>query len=128
MVIVLIFNIIWEFSHYSLYIDLSGIPKNLHLILASFMDMFYIIGVFLLVSLKNKEMSWINKPAKSDYFLIISVGIVIAISIESWALSIGRWEYKDAMPLFFGIGLSPLIQLAVTSIISLYIINKLKFK
>ena len=126
--IALILNIIWEFSHHSLYIDLSGIPKYPHLIIASFTDMLIILGIFAIVSLKNKNLNWIKNPSKFDYLMVVFLGLIIAIFIEMINLNLGRWEYTMAMPTLFGIGISPLIQLALTGIISLIIVKKLNNK
>jgi len=124
--IALILNIIWEFSHYPLYIDLSGIPKYPHLIIASFMDMLIIMGIFAIVSLKNRNFNWIKNPSKFDYLMVVFLGLIIAIFIEMINLNLGRWEYTAAMPTLFGIGISPLIQLALTGIISLIFIKQIE--
>ena len=124
--IALILNIIWEFSHHSLYIDLSGIPKYSHLIIASFGDMLDILGIFVIVSLKNKNLNWIKNPSKFDYLMVVFLGLIIAIFIEMINLNLGRWEYTAAMPTLFGIGISPLIQLALTGIISLIFIKQIE--
>ena len=124
--IALILNIIWEFSHHFLYVDLSGIPKYSHLIIASFADMVIILGIFAIVSLKNKNLNWIKNPSKFDYFMVVFLGLIIAIFIEMINLNLGRWEYTLAMPTLFGIGISPLIQLALTGIISLIFIKQIK--
>jgi hypothetical protein len=119
----LILNIIWEFSHYRLYNDLSGISSIPHLFLASFTDMILISGILLVISLKNKNFSWIKKPKLSDYSFVIILGIFIATTIELVNLNLGRWAYKAIMPTIFGIGVSPLIQLFTTAILSLFIIR-----
>ncbi len=116
-------NLIWEFSHYHLYYDLTGIPKIPHLILASFTDMIIITCIFLIISYKNKTIKWINKPFKKDYYLIITFSLIIAILIELYSVGTGRWNYTPAMPTIFGIGLSPLLQLATTAVVSLLIIR-----
>ncbi|MBI2451938.1 hypothetical protein HYV50_02550 [Candidatus Pacearchaeota archaeon] len=124
--IALILNIIWEFSHHSLYIDLSEIPKYFHLIIASLIDMLIILGIFMIVSLKNKNPNWTKNPSKFDYFAVVFLGLIAAIFIEIINLNLGRWEYTAAMPTLFGIGISPLIQLALTGIISLIFIKQIK--
>jgi len=121
--IIFILNIIWESSHHSLYLDLSGIPKYPHLIIASFADTLILIGIFVLVALKNKNFNWIRYPCKLDYLLVVVISLAVAIIIELINLKLGRWEYTTAMPTLFGMGLSPLIQLALTGIISLIMIN-----
>src|SRR3990167_10415087 len=111
--IILILNLIWEFSHHSLYINLSEIPKYSHLIIASFTDMLIILGIFAIVSLKNKNLNWIKNPSKFDYLIVVFLGLIIAIFIEMINLNLGRWEYTGAMPTIFGIGVSPMVQLAL---------------
>ena len=119
-------NLLWELLHYQLYIDLSGISRYLHILLASFTDAIIILAIFIIVSLKNKNLNWLNKPSRLDYALIIILSLLIAIAIETWALNIGRWAYNNFMPTIFGIGLTPLIQLAVTSLVALWMVRKFK--
>ena len=124
-ILVLLLNTLWEFSHYPLYNDLSAITGNAHLILASFTDVLWIGLIYFFVALFNKNLLWINKPSKTEYGLFIFGALLLAILVEIINLSLGRWSYKESMPLLFGIGLSPLLQLAVTGIISLAITRHL---
>lgn len=121
--IVFILNLIWEFSHHFLYISHLEIPKFLLLFFASFADVIIISIIFLIVSLKNKNLDWIKKPAKLDYLLIIILGLLVAIFIELGALKLGQWAYTEIMPTIFGIGLTPLVQLFVTAILSILLLN-----
>ncbi len=121
--IVLLLNLIWEFSHYGLYTDLTGIPSILHLIIASLTDLVLISLIFLIISVFRKNMGWIEGPKRSDYFIIILFGIIIAAIIEVYSLSNGRWAYTNLMPTIFGIGISPLIQLFTTAILSIILVR-----
>ena len=121
--IILILNLFWEFSHYRLYIDLTGIPSTTHLIIASLTDVFLIGFMFMLMSLINKSVRWIDKPQLKDYLIIIIFSIIISITIELYSVSQGRWAYTSAMPTIFGVGLSPLIQLFTTGIIGLWLLG-----
>ncbi len=123
--IILIISIIWEFSHFPLYHDLTGISKIPHLLIASIGDLFFVGIIFLAISYKNKAINWVKSPNRSDYLLIILFGSFIAILIEVINLNLGRWAYTEAMPVIFGIGLSPLVQLSITSILSLFIFRKI---
>jgi len=118
-----ILNFLWEISHFPLYDDLTGIPKYPHLLIATLTDAIIITFIFMLISLLNKNTSWIRHPKISDYLLIIIPTLIIASAIELYSVSNGRWSYKEIMPTIFGIGLSPLIQLAVTGIITLRLIK-----
>lgn len=128
MIIILILNLIWEFSHYKLYIDLTGIPLTIHLIIASFIDLFLIAFIFLINSFFNKNLIWIENPKKFDYIIIIILGILIATGIEIFSLTYNRWAYTELMPTIFGIGVSPLIQLFTTAIISLWLFGTINLR
>jgi hypothetical protein len=123
---IFILNLIWEFAHHSLYIDKSGIPLYPHLIIASFIDLAFIIIIFTWVGLSHKSSNWTEKPIKKDYLVLIFLTLFVAAINEYLNLKLGRWSYTPSMPTIFGIGLSPLIQLTVTSILSLLIIRKIK--
>lgn len=92
--------------------------------MASGADLVIIFIVFALVSLSRMSIQWVIRAKSRDYILIIILSMAIAISIEIRALSIGRWTYTGAMPTIFGIGLSPLLQLAVTALIALFVLRK----
>lgn len=124
-IIILILSLIWEFAHSGLYNDLTGISKNTHLILAGFGDLFIIFLIFGIISIINKSFKWIKNPFKKDYLLIIIFGILIAIVIEVINLNLGRWAYTELMPVILGIGISPLIQLVITSVLGLIIFRKI---
>lgn len=126
--IALTLNIIWEFAHHSLYVDLSGIPKTPHLILASLTDMLIVLGIFTIVTWKHKTTHWVKNPTRSDILIIVGTGLAVALLIEAVNLNLGRWEYTKAMPTVLGIGVSPLIQLASTGIISLTAIRLISMK
>ena len=124
--IVFILNLIWEFSHYRLYINLTGIPSTLHLIIASFTDLFLVLIIFLIISIFRKNINWIEKPQKQNYIIIIVLGMLIATVIEIYSLSNGRWSYTELMPTILGIGLSPLIQIFTTAITGIVLFNFFK--
>jgi len=127
-IFVLCLNLIWEFLHYRLYIDLTGIPSTTHLIIASFTDLILVFLIFAIISALRRSIDWIEKPGKFDYFIIIFLGILIAAPIEIYSLAHGRWAYTDSMPNILGIGLSPLIQLFTTGIVSIILTQIIKEK
>ena len=122
-IIAFILNLIWEYSHFNLYFDLSGIPKHTHLFLATLMDAIIICSIFLVIIFKNQSFDWTKKTKMRDYSWIIVWGLIIASFIETHALSTGRWMYKEIMPTILGLGLSPLLQLATTGILTLFILR-----
>lgn len=124
-VVAFVLNAIWELLHFGLYYDLSGIAKYPHLLLAIFVDAVIILVIFLIISLISKGVNWVKKPLVWNYLVVVLVGVGVAVFIEIRALMIGRWAYKAAMPTVFGIGLSPLLQLAATGILSLVVVRYL---
>lgn len=120
-IIALILNIIWEFSHHFLYIDLSGIPKYTHLWLASFTDALILLIIFAIIALKRKNFNWVKSADKNDYLIVVLFGLIVAILIEKINLDLGRWAYTDAMPTILGIGITPLVQLSFTGALTLFL-------
>lgn len=66
-----------------------------------------------------RSIRWFRNPGIGKVFLLFVSGSVIAISIELYAVSTGRWVYTALMPLVppFDVGLSPYLQLLVLPII-----------
>ncbi len=55
-------------------------------------------------------------------WLIIFIGIVVAVSIEWYALGTGRWAYNSYMPII------PLISIGLTPVLQLGLLGYLSFK
>ncbi len=120
-----VLNFIWENLHFPLYTSNSiGINNYLLLMLyASFIDAFWIIAVYVLISIIDKDYDW--KLEKVNIILFSILLFAISFFIEKNALSTGRWVYSSFMPVIFGIGISPLFQLVITGWVSLFIIKKI---
>ena len=93
----------------SLYADISSFPWCC--IEATFWDAVIITTVYFLMSRANK-------------ITIVLLMFLIAAYIENRALEEGRWAYNSYMPLVFGLGLSPLLQLAVTSLVTFEVVKR----
>lgn len=108
-----ILNGIWENLHSFLYDNYMGgkITESI-LLRATLADAIMITVIafpFILIS-SFKKYDW----------LIVIVGIVIAINIEWYALATGRWAYNAYMPIIplLSVGLTPAIQLGLFGYIS----------
>lgn len=132
MVLVVSFfiNLLWEVAHSLLY-DWNVFPlQNTvqfyvpKILLASLSDVMYLFIILLLISLFRRGFVWISNPKGRDYVSLVMWGILFAIFVEIKAQTLGLWSYNQYMPLVFGIGLTPLIQLALTSSLSLFIISR----
>lgn len=134
LVISFFLNLLWEVAQSPLY-DWNALPlqNNVRFIIPKILlctlgDVMYIFIMLLLISLFRKGFLWVMKPGKVDYIALVTLGIVFAVFIEIKAKVLRLWSYNSYMPLVFGIGLTPLIQLAITSMLSLFIANKVIFK
>ena len=115
-------NFIWEFAHCRLYKTCEGMPKKqLSMLLTgmSIKDGFF-ISIFYLISL------WVFKtPNLFENILALLLFVVLCIGFsfidERISLDMGRWEYNYKMPKIFGAGLTPLLEIAVTGLIAIYI-------
>ena len=123
-------NLFWEVLHSSLYNwNIFPLENNVYfyiqkILMASLGDAIFLSLIFLIVSAINKNTKWIKFPKQRDYSYIILLGLIFAILIELRAKFFNLWTYNQYMPTLFGIGISPLIQLATTGILSLIILKK----
>lgn len=127
-----ILNLIWEYLHHPLYSATSPAPAAntniilmLILLIATLADATTITIIFWLNTKINKNKNWMNHPSPKDYIIITSLLLIIAYFVEYYALTNKIWGYNQYTPLIFGIGLTPLIQLSTTAIITLLMLKKL---
>ena len=112
-------NLIWENLHSLLYINyLGGKISELILVHATLGDAIIITLLCLpFIYLPNqKQKSW----------LIIPLGVLIAISVEIYALRTGMWAYNEFMPIIplLKIGLTPTIQLGLLGYLTYWLVEK----
>lgn len=123
-------SLLWEVAHSMLY-NWNQLPlKNeiyfyIPMIMVSTLgDVFVILTIFLINSIFRKGFTWISFPTKRDYIALTFLGVIFAIGIEIRAMFFNLWSYNQYMPLVFGIGLTPLIQLSITGIIVLFLTSR----
>lgn len=120
-------NFFWEMWHgVYLYKDMWGsVEAYVALITtASLGDGMYLTLIYTLGILIFKDILWIRKLTMVRYGYIIGVGIALAAFIEYKGLYLPqKWSYLDAMPTIFTLGVSPLLELALTGLITFYVIG-----
>jgi len=115
-----VLNAVWENLHSFLYVNyMGGEITELILLRATLVDAVMIVFItlpFVLIS-SFKKHNW----------LIVFIGIVVAISIEWYALATGRWAYNAYMPIIplLSVGLTPAIQLGLLGLLSFKINEKI---
>jgi len=123
--IAFLLNLSWEFSHARLYTCCTA-GAFMHaglLIWATLGDVMYLMGIGGVGWLVFRN-DWLSFGKKQTTFLIF-LGLLTAIFIEVKGLTTGKWAYTTAMPTIFGIGLTPLVQLAVTGMLSYWFAARL---
>ncbi|MDO8515984.1 MAG: hypothetical protein Q7S28_01905 [bacterium] len=133
IVLVYALNFLWEVWHaYYLYTGYRGksfreysIPRYLKLISwVSFVDTLMLSGVFGVAALFFGNLYWFYNMnlEKYLYFFAATIGIAVWVEIRGVYL-FKNWAYLPAMPKIFGLGLSPLLQLAMTGLAALLILS-----
>lgn len=129
-----IFQLAWEYWACGLFYRMnSSTDYNKLLASATFGDINMTLGLYLLLSIVNKDVNWfIKKWSSKEFTIIILYSLFFSFYFEISALYLGRWGYNDFMPLFpkTNIGLVPVLQLIIlfplTFLVSKLIINKIK--
>jgi hypothetical protein len=112
-------NFIWENLHSLLYAGYQGGT------ITEFILFRASLGDAVMITLLALPFFFISALKKRDW-LIIVLGVLVAILIEWYALSSGRWAYNEYMPLipFLNIGLTPTIQLGLLGYFSYRIVAR----
>jgi len=98
-----VLNLLWENLHARLYTHYKGKPITRGLLVRAALFDALVITLALVIF--------------ENILIAALVLLVFAILLERWALATNRWAYRTSMPIIplFNTGLSPTIQLVVTS-------------
>ena len=110
-VVAFVLNVGWEFAHSPLYTSYQGQAITAFVLFrAALVDALIILALMALA----------QTVAKYRALFMVIGGLVFAVGIELWAMQTGRWAYDALMPIipWLNIGLTPLIQLAITGYIA----------
>ena len=120
--IAFLLNAVWENLHSALYVHYKGgaITETILLKAALFDACIITLATLLFLFVP---------PLNGRAWLVLAGLVIFAIGLELFALSTGRWAYKDWMPIIpiLGVGLTPMVQLAITWWVSakLYFLSKI---
>lgn len=118
-VISFLLNFVWENLHSLLYDNYRGGKITELILLRATLADAVMITIFTLPFVLFKQIR------KFD-FLIIFVGVAVAIIIELFALVSLRWQYNNFMPLipFFSVGLTPTLQLGLLGFLTYRMVSR----
>jgi len=103
----------WEMGQASLFTPMDRLPfwqATGWCARAAGWDVVIGAAAYLAATVAARRFLWIRQRARLPFAIYFAVGLGITIVIERWAVSVGRWQYHEAMPTIAGIGLSPLLQ------------------
>jgi small-conductance mechanosensitive channel len=112
-------NIIWEFAHCQLYATCrrQTWAQNIPLLIKmSLKDGFFIILFYVIATTLFPTSDILTSRTALLTFLALSLGF--AFIDEKISVAAGRWEYAKAMPTIFGVGVTPLLEIAVTGLLA----------
>ena len=121
-------NFLWEVWHSQLYTTCleMEIRKCIRLLtLQSLKDALWISVAFytitVLMSVSSSFLGWFSKPF-APLIIFAFVLLIFSYVVELHAIKTSRWEYSSSMPIVLGVGVTPLIELAVTGTLALIIV------
>ena len=125
-------NFIWESLHgVFLYEDhdfkaMTYVPMVSYV---SLIDGFLILGIYLFVAVLWRDVAWIQKMNWKQIFTVLVAGFLLAAAIEYRKVIVTRtWSYNRLMPTFFGLGLSPLLQLSMTGLWAFWLSGRVLYQ
>ena len=122
-VVSFLLNFLWEVQHSQLYTTchrMKLIPLVRLLTWQTTKDAFWIVSFFLVVVLLFGLQGFMTSAVQMLSFVFLL--LMFAWTVEKHALRTGRWNYSSAMPTVLGVGLSPLLELAVTGTLTLVLV------
>jgi len=129
LVISFLLNFIWESIHAVLLYEGHNIPAYDYFMMMSYVsviDALLILVIYLIVSGILKDLFWMKKLNPPVIGIFVFIGIIIAATIEYDAIYLRhKWSYSALMPTVFGLGISPLVQLSITGLLSIIITKEL---
>ena len=124
-------NFFWESWHaFLLYESHNSFSAEFYLRMityVSFMDMLLLLAIFAGGMIFWKNWQWFKKMDYKKYLYFIFASILISVIIEFKAVYVfNQWSYNELMPTIFGMGLSPLLQLATVGLLAIWAARQVK--
>jgi len=122
-------NYIWESVHEAFLYKGFKCQAELYIMMileAAFTDASIIMGIYLGVAALWMDILWFLSMKRSQLFTSCMAGVIIAAVIEyRGVLVLREWSYLPEMPTIFGIGLTPLVQLSATGLLTFWLTRRI---
>ncbi len=121
-------NFIWETYHATFLFKDHNVPSPEYVIMMTYvsvMDSFIVSGIFILTTILFRYVSYFEKHWR-NFFTIFICGLVYGYFNELLNIYyLQRWVYNQDMPIILGVGLSPLLQLPITAVLSIFVAKRI---
>jgi hypothetical protein len=111
-----VFNFCWESWHgllFAAHMPLPAVTYVPMMVQMGLVDALAILGMQLFTALVFRKLVWKQEPGTLAVFSLC--GMLPAWAVEFVAVDVlHAWAYTPAMPILFGVGLTPLLQLPLT--------------
>lgn len=112
-------NLLWENIHSQFYKTCLELQLNKYISLiiwAALKDGFWITLFFIISVLVFWNINILNNSYQILFFVLLS--LLFSFVDEKISLKLNRWEYSQNMFQLFGVGISPLFELAITGLLT----------
>jgi len=123
LIVAFFINLAWEIAHSLLYKTALALPTKKYVALMfrmSFLDGLLITLLYGLTVLIFRNTDILNNSYQLVSFILLA--IIFSFADEKISLKLRRWRYTKAMPKMFGVGLTPLMELAITGILTFFVV------
>lgn len=122
-IIAFFLNLLWEVSHSVLYKTCKKMQVNNYVVLIlkqTAKDGVWIVVFYLASVLAFHNTNILELRTQLIFFILFC--LLFSFIDEKISIKMKRWEYAKNMPTFLGVGVTPLLELAVTGIIAVFIV------
>ena len=124
-----IFNFVWESWHAAFLYEKHNILAQDYVLMMNYvsaMDSLAVLIIYLMTAILWRDWLWLENIRRGQLLTAFVIGVILAWLIEYFNVFVHHeWNYKQEMPLIFHVGVSPLIQLSVTSLMAFIFTRKI---
>jgi len=116
-------NLLWEVLHSTLYTTCLRLSLKRYVSLivgASLKDAFWISTFFLISIYIFGKTNILENKFQLLFFVIVA--LIFSFIDEKISLSMKRWKYSRQMSTIFGVGITPLLELVITGILTFFFV------
>lgn len=120
-------HFVWEMGQGGLFAEMDRLPfwrATAWCAQAAGWDVVISAAAYGAAVLAARRLRWVEQRRWWPFAIYFAVGLTITVAIEKWAISVGRWQYKEAMPTIAAIGLSPLLQWIVIPAAIVFVVRR----